>query len=462
LPTYSTPESLGHHLAEVVKAYHPRGGYDRVLKSAELSRTRSALHQEAVRTAPPAEHPDFADLAAGERRSGSIASFYIDLSNFTARSMFEPAEQLADFTELVLSAYSNAIEDHGGYLLDIRGDGIVAGFGGVNARPDINIPRALRAMVFCLRATRDTLNPELERAGIDPTDVKASGDWGDILAMRLGARINYLGSRMNIAAKLEKFADEFAIVVGNDLAGNLISSLLSPHADSPYKIEYGNETKEYPFFVVNWESASGLSIIPTSFPRTISGGTDAGLLRTIPTGTRLSVTSEGRLVRPLGAASVATVIAPHRFHAGTETATGNPAIAWWNDQPDLLEHERRHVAQTFPGFSFFERAGRIGWRGSLRPWGNREFAVEVVWSRERERIPSVNVLKPQRLGRLEHGRWRRSPHLYDSGNPCVARAVDWATESHNATTVIAWTAHWLGCYEQWVAFRKDWPRIGQD
>jgi hypothetical protein len=317
-------------------------------------------------------------------------------------------------------------------------------------------------MAFCLRATRDTLNPELEQAGIDPTDVKVSGDWGDILAMRIGARINYLGSRMNIAAKLEKFADEFTIVVGDDLARNVSSPMLGPHADSPYEIDYAsNETKKYPFFIVMWDSPSELSTFRTSSPRTISGGRDVGLLRTIPTSTRLGVTPEGRLVRSVSTAASITVIAPHRFHGGAQTASPQVAAAWWDDRPDLLEHERQSMAQCFPGVSFVRLAHRIGWRGSLRPW-NRQFTVQVLWGRDRALVPSVNVLTTPDLGRMEGGRLRRSPHLYDAGNPCVARANDWTPTQHDVTTVIAWTAHWLGCYEQWVAFRKEWPRIGQD
>jgi class 3 adenylate cyclase len=457
---YNTPESLGHHLARVVKAYDP-GSSDRVYKAAESTRARSTLHQEALSTQSPAEHPDFADLEVGERRIGSFASFFIDLSDFTARSVFEPVEQLADFTELVLSAYWDSVEGHGGYVLDIRGDGLLAGFGGVGAQANAEINRAVEAMAFCLRATRDTLNPELTQAGIHPTDVKVSGDWGDVLAIRIGNRINYLGSSLNVAAKLEKFADEFTLVVGDDLASKRPSAPLTPHPDSPYQITYGtSQRKSYPFFVVTWDASNAASKLGFTTPRRIAGGTDIGLLKKVPPTSFLGVTPDGRLVTSTALTSAVTAIAGHRFHHGAETESPIPGAAWWDVQPALLELERRHISTSFPTFEPFESEGRIGWRGTVAPW-NREFKIEILWHQDRARLPRVRVTSDAHLGRMERGKWKRAPHLFDAGNLCLARPKDWRPSEYDATTVIAWAAHWLGCYEQWVAFKREWPRVGQ-
>lgn len=457
---YDTPESLGHHLARVVKAYHP-GSSDRVYKAAELTRARSSLHEEAIGTRSPAEHPDFADLEAGERRTGSFASFFIDLSDFTARSVFEPVEQLADFTELVLSAYWESVERHGGYVLDIRGDGLFAGFGGVGAQANVETNRAIEAMAFCLRATTDTLNPELTQAGIHPTDVKVSGDWGDVLATRIGSRINYLGASMNVAAKLEKFAAEFTLVVGDDLVRKGPSAPLAPHPNSPYKITYGGtQTKSYPFFVVTWDASTAASKLGITASRRITGGTGVGLLKKVPATSPLGVTSEGHLVTSTGPTSAVTAIAAHRFHHGIEVESPAPGTAWWDAQPALLERERRHMSTSFPSFEAFGSEGRIGWRGTVTPW-NRAFSIEILWHGDRARIPRVSVTPHSHLGRIERGKWKRAPHLFDAGNLCVARPEDWQPSEHDATTVVAWAAHWLGCYEQWVAFRREWPRIGQ-
>jgi adenylate cyclase len=457
---YNTPESLGHHLARVVKAYDPASS-DRVYKAAESTRARSTLHQEALATPSPAEHPDFANLEVGERRAGSFASFFIDLSDFTARSVFEPVEQLADFTELVLSAYWDSVEGHGGYVLDVRGDGLLAGFGGVGAQANAEINRALEAMAFCLRATRDTLNPELTQAGLHPTDVKVSGDWGDVLALRIGNRINYLGASINVAAKLEKFAAEFTLVVGGDLAGKGPSAPLTPHPDSPYQISYGTtQTKSYPFFVVTWDTFSAASKLGIATPRRISGGTGVGLLKKLPLTSSLGVTAGGRLVPSTGSTSAVNAIAAHRFHHGVETESPIPGTAWWDERPALLERERRNISTAFPSFEEFESEGRIGWRGTVMPW-SREFTIEILWHLNRAQIPRVNVTSDAHLGRMERGKWKRAPHLFDAGNLCVARPEDWRPSEHDATTVIAWAAHWLGCYEQWAVFRREWPRVGQ-
>ena len=63
------------------------------------------------------------------------------------------------------------------------------------------------------------------------------------------------------------------------------------------------------------------------------------------------------------------------------------------------------------------------------------------------------------LGRYEGRRFRRPPHLYDSGALCVAATSDWDQERHTTATAVAWGAHWFAAYTEW-RMGGHWPTDG--
>ena len=156
-----------------------------------------------------------------------------------------------------------------------------------------------------------------------------------------------------------------------------------------------------------------------------------------------------------------TEVEPHHFHGGEDTRYNDSGAAaadpWWTSNPDLLETERRHMADAFPAFKENNVHGHPSWRGPINT-GRGLFDVRVI-HRPGHGLPDVQVIRPHRLIRNEGRRARRSPHLYDSGNLCVARQEDWQGDQHDAVTVVAWTAHWLAAYTQW-RMSGAWPTRG--
>lgn len=142
-----------------------------------------------------------------------------------------------------------------------------------------------------------------------------------------------------------------------------------------------------------------------------------------------------------------TPVVAHRNHGG-RVPDDRVGSRWWVEEPQRLEAEVAAMASAFPGFAPGHREGRPSWTGTLNT-GRGVFEVELV-HRADHSLPDVIPVTPTRLRRREGRRHFPSPHLFVSGNLCVARRKeDWRPNIHDMTVVVAWTAHWLAAYTEW-------------
>jgi hypothetical protein len=151
-------------------------------------------------------------------------------------------------------------------------------------------------------------------------------------------------------------------------------------------------------------------------------------------------------------------VTAHTFHGGDDPSdeVGDSEARWW-DEPGLLSRDIEEMSEHFPQF-------RLIWPDSSTPpiWvgvidlglgANYEIAI---FHRMDHGLPAVRPVTPQKRGR-QYGRvWVKSPHLYTSGNLCVADGSDWNSSRDTTVTVVAWAAHWHACYQEWF-FTGTWP-----
>lgn len=193
------------------------------------------------------------------------------------------------------------------------------------------------------------------------------------------------------------------------------------------------------------------------------------LLRHIGVHIPRGVDVDGRILtgRAAGAAvatGAATAVAKHEFHGGAAPAladaaapSGPHARAWWNTDPVARDADIAAVAAAFPGFTYDAADGGHRFEGVINT-GRGRFRVSVVGN-PRGGLPRLVPVHPRTLGRHEGRGFRRSEHLYDNGNLCVAAAEDWDPEEHNTVTCIAWAAHWYAVYTDW-RLGGPWPTDG--
>lgn len=218
-------------------------------------RTTVELSASAALETKALGHPGFEDLEVGQRRTASMAAVFLDLTDFTGRTFWDDETEVVDLAHAVLTGFIEVVIAHGGYPLGLRGDGLFAGFGPGDA--PINASLALGACAFALNAVDNEVNPRLDAMGIHRVQARAGLDYGRITFVRTGSRnhseVNPLGFAANFAAKCEKKAKSWEVVVGQGLASLLPQpTIFIEHEDSPKIYQRDYERRTYRFFNYRW------------------------------------------------------------------------------------------------------------------------------------------------------------------------------------------------------------------
>lgn len=243
---------------------YSRGQFgDTVMRDFAMRQSGSVVLEKAVHGSAALEtrslgHPDFEDLPLGERRTAAMVAAFIDLTDFTGRSFWDDETEVVDLAHAVLTGFIETVAAFGGYPLGLRGDGLFAGFG--PGDPRLTGVLALSACAFALDAVENEVNPRLEERGIARVQARAGLDYGRITFVRSGSRerseINPLGFAANFAAKCEKKADSWEIVIGQGLAEVLPdAAAFVEHEDSPKTYQRNYERRQYAFYDYRWRGA---------------------------------------------------------------------------------------------------------------------------------------------------------------------------------------------------------------
>lgn len=168
-------------------------------KAKDLSRFFDAGVAERIKSAER-------ELAAGQGELREATVLSVDLRGFTPLAAAQPAEA----TVALLSEYQSlvvpVIRRHGGAVDKFLGDGILASFGAVEARPTYAAD-ALQALDEIMAAA-EGWEGRRRRAGLPAPRVNAALASGRVLFGVIGedARLEYtvIGEPVNLASKLEK------------------------------------------------------------------------------------------------------------------------------------------------------------------------------------------------------------------------------------------------------------------
>ena len=237
---------------------------DTVRKDFDRRRGRIGLEERGLPTPDrsPFEtrslgHPDFDYLTIGQRATAPMVAVFLDLTDFTGRTFWDDQEETVDLAHAVLTGFIETVTAFGGHAIGLRGDGLFAGFS--PGPPELAAVMALSACSLALWGVQQEVNPWLEQNGIRKVQARAGVDYGDITFIRSGSRerseVNPLGFAANFAAKCEKTANSWEVVVGEGVANLLPVTNMSEHAKSPKTYTRDYERKTYRFYDYNWLSA---------------------------------------------------------------------------------------------------------------------------------------------------------------------------------------------------------------
>lgn len=156
----------------------------------------------------------------------------------------------------------------------------------------------------------------------------------------------------------------------------------------------------------------------------------------------------------------ATTVQPHRFHGGLESTASNAresGMAWWVLDTEKKDVDIEAMRHCFPRVSVFDDDSTFAYSITLDT-GRGRFDC-LILPRPDGGIPTIRVVSPKRLGRNEGRYFRRSPHLYNDDNLCVAYESDWNGHNYPSSVAVGWTSHWLACYTEW-RMSGQWPCEG--
>lgn len=230
------------------------GDYDR--RRAQVFAESAFSASSGVPETRALGHPRFEGLRVGQRENVTLAVAFLDLTAFTRRSFWDGADQVADLAHAILTGFVEVVGQFGGHALGLRGDGVFAGFGpGPSGTMDATM--ALGACAFALNGVKEEVNPWLTSRGIEPVLARAGVDYGEITFVRTGSasanEVNPIGFAANFAAKCEKHAKSWEIVVGEGAVSELGDALLCvEHAQSPKEFWRRDERRYYRFYDYRW------------------------------------------------------------------------------------------------------------------------------------------------------------------------------------------------------------------
>ena len=252
-------------MANDIRQRFAEGVLDGYRARATKSSSAFALQDALVASALPVGHPEFHRLALGERASCNRAIAFIDMSRFTARSFWEPPEQVTSLALAVLTQVALIVQESGGFVLGLRGDGLMAGWGSRGSEPPVDVAMCLAACTVALDAAQGALRELLLEDGIEPVQLRAGVDFGRVDFVRTGtaqqSEVNVVGFAANFAAKCEKYANSWEVVIGEGASVQVPAlHLLTTHARSPKQYQYGERRRTYAFHDFSWRRIIGEAV----------------------------------------------------------------------------------------------------------------------------------------------------------------------------------------------------------
>jgi class 3 adenylate cyclase/tetratricopeptide (TPR) repeat protein len=157
---------------------------------------------------------EIADAASAERRVVTV--LFGDLTDFTSWAEQLDPERVGSVTSRVLATLANEVNEYGGHVDKLTGDGIMAVFGAPTAHED-DPERAVRAAWAMQLAVRRLVTEEA--GGGRRLGLRVGLNTGEVLAgVQAGLSYTVVGDTVNTAARLSDAASVGAVIAGRETA----------------------------------------------------------------------------------------------------------------------------------------------------------------------------------------------------------------------------------------------------
>ena len=236
---------------KVTKVAHDSGGFttqDLLTEATRLARPGSAL----ARLGQQIGHPRYKELPFGQSERANAVVLFLDVRGFTRLSIELENDELIRILQKLSIACVATVYQHGGYIGDFTGDGIMAFFD-----KDEAALASLQAATDLLMGVRDFVNPSLKRDGDTGINVSVGIEYGEVIWTRIGlshiSQVKPVSEVTYVAGKLatRDHTSKWECCIGEQLASVIPDGLAKRVEGISYKQESTSGT--YGVFSFDWE-----------------------------------------------------------------------------------------------------------------------------------------------------------------------------------------------------------------
>ena len=177
------------------------------------------------------DHPDFLYLRynrIGTRVKHYITSMFIDVKGSTNLYRKYNHEQIYYITQMIILAGTHTCALFGGHIQRLQGDGIFAYFGGKSVDKNVSVESAIKAASFFNYFMQYELKGIFSQYEIENIYARIGIDFGDdkdvewaVFGSQSCTELTTLGLHTSLAAKMQGYADNNGIMVGDNVKTRL-------------------------------------------------------------------------------------------------------------------------------------------------------------------------------------------------------------------------------------------------
>jgi class 3 adenylate cyclase len=222
---------------EATKVAHDSGAFttqDMLTEATRLAQPGSAL----ARLGQQIGHPRYKELPFGQSEKANAVVLFLDVRGFTRLSIELENDELIRILQKLSIACVATVYQHGGYIGDFTGDGIMAFFD-----KDEAALASLQAATDLLMGVRDFVNPALKRDGDTGINVAVGIEYGEVVWTRIGlsriSQVKPVSEVTYVAGKLatRDHTSKWDCCIGEQLASVIPDGLAKRVEGISYKQE---------------------------------------------------------------------------------------------------------------------------------------------------------------------------------------------------------------------------------
>lgn len=156
-----------------------------------------------------------------------LAMLYVDLVGFTKLVEGKEAKTVARIMTIYVTEMAAAVRHHGGTILDIQGDGMLAAFSDSSEEKNNAATTAVRVPITMHTLLRFVVNKRLRQFQQADLQCRYGIDHGRVVVTRAGLRgaekndLVYIGTATNYAVKFQALAKAEELVISDRVYGQL-------------------------------------------------------------------------------------------------------------------------------------------------------------------------------------------------------------------------------------------------